>query len=147
MNDDIYYNFFENFHQIKYLQPSTMKILLFILHFLSSYFMSLTTMFSLLIFNKHPFKQEKKLKKKKQNNKRHLSSKFQLNKIISIEDLNLINQCSLGNKQNTIYHHSNFPSLTTNLPHNIQNTRKKILLEYFKHCIMEMEILGIIRFR
>ena len=52
--------------------------------------MSLTTIFSLLIFNEHPFKQEKKLKKD-QNNKRHLSSKFLLDKIISLEDLNLIN--------------------------------------------------------
>ena len=90
MNDDICYNFFEDLHQIKYLQPSTMKILLFILHSLSSYFMSLTTMFSLLIFNEHPFKSEKKLKKE-QNNKRHLSSKSLLDKIISLEDLNLIN--------------------------------------------------------
>ena len=47
-------------------------------------------MFNLLIFNEHPFKYEKKLKKE-QNNKRHLSSKFLLNRIISIEDLNLIN--------------------------------------------------------
>ena len=51
--------------------------------------MSPITMFSLLIFNEYPFKQEKKLKKEK-NNKRHLSSKFLLNKIISLEDLNLI---------------------------------------------------------
>ena len=56
--------FFEDFHQIKYLQSSTMKILLFILHSLSSYFISLTTMFSLLIFNENPFNQEKKKKKK-----------------------------------------------------------------------------------
>ena len=63
MNDDIYYSCFEDLHQIKYLQSFTMKILLFILHSSSSYFMSLTTMFSLLIFNEHPFKQEKKLKK------------------------------------------------------------------------------------
>ena len=67
-----------------------MKILLFILHSLSSYFISLTTMFSLLIFNEHPFKSEKKLKKE-QNNKKHLSSKSLLDKIISLEDLNLIN--------------------------------------------------------
>ena len=67
-----------------------MKILIFILHSLSSYFMSLTMMFSLLIFNGHPFKKEKKLKKE-QNNKRHLSSKFLLDKIISLKDLNLIN--------------------------------------------------------
>ena len=90
MNDDICYNFFEDFYQIKYLQLSTMKILLFILHSLSSYFMSLISMFSSLIFNEHPFKQEKKLKKE-QNNKRHLSSKFLLDKIISLEDVNLIN--------------------------------------------------------
>ena len=67
-----------------------MKILLFIFHSLLSYFMSLTTMFSLLIFNEYPFKQENKLKKE-QNNKRHMSSKFLLDKIISLEDLNLIN--------------------------------------------------------
>ena len=90
MNDDICYNFFEDLYQIKYLQSSTTKILLFILHSLSSYFMSLITMFSLHIFNEHPFKQEKKLKKE-QNNKKHLSSKFLLDKIISLEDLNLIN--------------------------------------------------------
>ena len=52
--------------------------------------MSLTTKFSLLIFNEYPFKQENKLKKE-QNNKRHMSSKFLLDKIISVEDLNLIN--------------------------------------------------------
>ena len=46
--------------------------------------------FNLLIFNEHPFKSEKKLKKE-QNNKRHLSSKSLLDKIISLEDLNLIN--------------------------------------------------------
>ena len=63
MNDDICYIFFEDFYQIKYLQSSTMKILLFVLHSLSSYFMSLNTVFSLLIFNEYPFKQEKKLKK------------------------------------------------------------------------------------
>ena len=90
MNDDICYNFFEDLYQIKYLQLSIMKILLFILYSLSSYFMSLILMFSSLIFNEHPFKQEKKLKKE-QNNKRHLSSKFLLDKIISLEDLNLIN--------------------------------------------------------
>ena len=90
MNDDICYNFFEDLHQIKYLQSSAMKILLSILYSLLSYFMSITTMFSLLIFNEHPFNQEKKLKKE-QNNKRHLSSKFLLDKIISLEDLNLIN--------------------------------------------------------
>ena len=59
-------------------------------HSLLSYFMSLTTTFSLLIFNEYPFKQENKLKKE-QNNKRHMSSKFLLDKIISLEDLNLIN--------------------------------------------------------
>ena len=91
MNVDICYNFFENLNQIKYLQPSTMKILLFILHYLSSYFMSLIMMFSLLIFNEYPFKQKNRLKKKEQNNKRHKSSKFLLDKIISVEDLNLIN--------------------------------------------------------
>ena len=59
------YATFEDFHQIKYLQSSTMKILLFVLHSLSSYFMSLNTVFSLLIFNEYPFKQENKLKKEK----------------------------------------------------------------------------------
>ena len=48
-------------------------------------------MFSLLIFNEYPFKQENKLKKEKKNNKRHISSKFLLDKIISLEGLNLIN--------------------------------------------------------
>ena len=49
-------------------------------------------MFSLLIFNECHFKQEKKKRKKEeQNNKRHMSSKFLLDKIISLEDLNLIN--------------------------------------------------------
>ena len=67
-----------------------MKILLFIFHFLLSYFMSLTTIFSLLIFNEYPFQKENKLKKE-QKNKRHISSKFLLDKIISLEDLNLIN--------------------------------------------------------
>ena len=67
-----------------------MNILLFIFHSLLSYFMSLTTIFSLLIFNKYPFKQETQLKKE-QNNKKHMSSKFLLDKIISVEDLNLIN--------------------------------------------------------
>ena len=47
---------FETLHQIKYLQPSTIKILLFILPSLSFFFMSLTTMFSLFIFNEHHFK-------------------------------------------------------------------------------------------
>ena len=69
-----------------------MKDFLFIFHSLLSYFMSLTTMFSLLIFNECHFKQEKKKRKKEeQNNKRHMSSKFLLDKIISVEDLNLIN--------------------------------------------------------
>ena len=141
MNDDICYNFFEDFHQIKYLQPSTMKILLFIFHSLSSYFINLTTMFQLLFFNEHPFKQKKKFKKE-QNNKRHLSLKFLLDKIISLEDLNLINQYSLGNKYNIIYHHSNFSSMTISLPHNIQNTRRnfldiKIQQEYFRHYTIE----------
>ena len=90
MNDNICYNFFEDLHQIIYLQPSTMKILLFIFHSLLSYFMSLTMMFSLLIFNEYPLKQENKLKKE-QNNKRHLSSKFLLDEIINLKDLNLIN--------------------------------------------------------
>ena len=65
MNDNIYYSFFEDLHQIEYSQSSTMKILLIILYYLSSYFMSLTTMFSILILNEHIFKQEKKLKKKR----------------------------------------------------------------------------------
>ena len=68
-----------------------MKILLFIFHSLLSYFMSLITMFSLLIFNEYPFKQKNRLKKKEQNNKRHMSSKFLLDKMISVENLNLIN--------------------------------------------------------
>ena len=67
-----------------------MKIFLFIFHSLLSYFMSLTMMFSLLIFNEYPSQQENKLKKE-QNNKRYMSSKFLLDKIISLEDLNLIN--------------------------------------------------------
>ena len=69
MNDNIYYNFFEDLHQIEYSQSSTMKILLIILYYLSSYFMSLTTMFSILILNEHIFKQEKKLKTKKKKTK------------------------------------------------------------------------------
>ena len=67
-----------------------MKILLFIFHSLLSYFMSLTMIFSLLMFDEYTFKRENKLKKE-QNNKRHMSSKFLLDKIISLEDLNLIN--------------------------------------------------------
>ena len=38
----------EALHQIKYLQPFAMNILLFILPSLSFYFMSLTTMLNLL---------------------------------------------------------------------------------------------------
>ena len=68
-----------------------MKILLFIFHSLLSYFMSLTMMFNLLIFNEYPFKQENDFLKKEQNNKRHMSLKFLLDKIISLEDLILIN--------------------------------------------------------
>ena len=79
-----------------------------------------------------------------------MSLKFLLDKIISVEDLNLINQCSIGNKQNTIYHHSNFPSMTTNLSHNIQNTRKKKFWTLkFSRSILDIaqwNILGIIRF-
>ena len=67
-----------------------MNIFFIHIHFLLSYFMSLTMMFCLLIFNEYPFKQENKLKKE-QNNKRHMSSKFLLDKIMSIEYLNLIN--------------------------------------------------------
>ena len=55
----------ETLHQIKYLQPFAMNILLFILPSLSFYLMSLTTMLSLLkIFNEHLFKKEKKKKNK-----------------------------------------------------------------------------------
>ena len=53
--------------------------------------MCLTMMFNLLIFNEYPFKQENDFLKKEQNNKRHMSSKFLLDKIISLEDLILIN--------------------------------------------------------
>ena len=53
--------------------------------------MCLTMMFSLLIFNEYPFKQENDFFLKEQNNKRHMSSKFLLDKIISLEDLILIN--------------------------------------------------------
>ena len=60
----ITYATIEIFHQIKYLQPFAMNILLFIIHSLSSYFMSLTMMFS-LIFNEHLFKKESKLKDRK----------------------------------------------------------------------------------
>ena len=44
--------------------------------------------FSLLkIFNEHLFKKEKR-NKKEQNNKRHMSLKFLLDKIMNLEDLN-----------------------------------------------------------
>ena len=49
----------ETLRQIKHLQPSAMNILLFILPSLSFYFMSPTTMLS-LIFNEHLFKKENK---------------------------------------------------------------------------------------
>ena len=78
-----------------------------------------------------------------------MSSKFLLDKIISVEDLNQINQCSLGNKQNTIYPHSNFPSMTTSLPHKIQNTQKFFGRLKFTRSILDIaqwNILGIIRF-
>ena len=143
MNDYICYIFFEDFYQIKYLQSSTMMIFLFIFHSLLSYFMNLI-MITFFLMNTLL---SRKINfffflKEEQNNKRHMSSKFLLDKIISLEDLNLINQCSLGNKQNTIYHHSNFPSMTTNLPHKIQYTQRnfwdiKIQQEYIRHCTME----------
>ena len=44
------YDTIETLHQIKYLQPFAMNILLFILPKLSFYFMSLTMMLSLLNF-------------------------------------------------------------------------------------------------
>ena len=50
----------ETLHQIKYLEPFAMNILLFIIPSLSFYFMSLTTMFRLLHFNENFFKKEKK---------------------------------------------------------------------------------------
>ena len=78
-----------------------------------------------------------------------MSSKFLLDKIISLEDLNLINQCSLSNKQNTIYHHSNFPSMTTSLPHKIQYTQKTFGTLKFSRSILDIaqwNILAIIRF-
>ena len=105
-------------------------------------------MFNLLIFNEYPFKQENKFKKE-QNNKRHMSSKFLLDKIVSVEDLNLINQCFLGNKQNTIYHYFNFSSMTTSLPHKIQNTQTFFGTLKFSRSILDIaqyNILGIIRF-
>ena len=40
---------------------------------------------------KNPFKQENKLKKENKITKNYIPSKFPLNKIISIEDSNLIN--------------------------------------------------------
>ena len=49
----------ETLHQIKYIQPFAMNILLLILPSLSFYFISLTTMLS-LIFNEHLFKKENK---------------------------------------------------------------------------------------
>ena len=50
--------------------------------------MGLTTMLSLLKnFNEHLFKKEKR-NKKEQNNKRHMSLKFLLDKIMNLEDLN-----------------------------------------------------------
>ena len=49
----------KNLHKIKYLQSFAIRILLFILNSLSFYFMSLTTMLS-LIFNEHIFKKENK---------------------------------------------------------------------------------------
>ena len=47
-------------YKIKYLEPFAMNISLFILHSLLFYFMSLTTMLSLLNFNEHLFKKENK---------------------------------------------------------------------------------------
>ena len=70
----------QTLHQIKYLQPFAMNILLFIFSSLSFYFMSLTMMFSLIKnFNEHLFKKEKR-NIKEQNNKRHMSLKFLLDK-------------------------------------------------------------------
>ena len=46
----ITYAIIETLHQIKYLQPFAMNIFLFILPSLSFYFMSLTTILSLLNF-------------------------------------------------------------------------------------------------
>ena len=54
----------KNLHKIKYLQSFAMNILLFILHSLSFYFTSITTVLN-LIFNEHIFKKENKLKKKR----------------------------------------------------------------------------------
>ena len=62
----IVYATIETLNKMKYMQSSTMKILLFILLSLLSYFMSITNMMFNLIFNmKNPFKQENKLKKNK----------------------------------------------------------------------------------
>ena len=67
-----------------------MMIFLFIFHSLLSYFMNLIMI--TFFFNEYPFKQENKFFfLKEQNNKRHMSSKFLLDKIITLEDLNLIN--------------------------------------------------------
>ena len=78
----------ETLHQIKYLQPFAMNILSFILPSLSFYFMSLTTILNLLNFLMKTFLRNKRNKKIK-NNKRHMSLKFLLDKIINLEDLNL----------------------------------------------------------
>ena len=51
-------------HQIKYLQPFAMNILLFILPSLSFYFMRLTTILSLLKFLMNTFLRKKTNKKK-----------------------------------------------------------------------------------
>ena len=78
------YAIIETLHQIKYLQLFAMNILLFILHSLLFYLMSLTTVFSLLNFKWTTFKE----KKKEQKNKIHMSLKYLLDKIINLEDLN-----------------------------------------------------------
>ena len=57
------YAIIETIHQIKYLRPFAMNILLFILHSLSFYFMSLTTSLAYLISNEHFFRKEKKEQK------------------------------------------------------------------------------------
>ena len=79
-----------------------------------------------------------------------MSLKFLLDKFISVEDLNLTIQCPPGNKQNTIYHHSNFPSMTTSLLHRIQNTQRNFFgtLKFSRSIldIAQWNILGIIRF-
>ena len=61
----ITYAIIETLHQIKYLQPFAINILLFILPSLSFYFMSLIMMLSLINFNEHIFKKENKEKKNK----------------------------------------------------------------------------------